>query len=232
MIATIDLLGQYFRNRLSRGGRAAFLIATLCLAGTSAWSQNSRPVEGRDYKRLATSQSVENASKVEVIEFFAYWCPHCNAFEAPFNQWAKSQPSDVVVRHVPIAFNAGQVSLQRLYYVLDALGKEGELRAKVFAAIHVEHNALDTSELQADFAAKNGIDRKKYLEFYNSFAIDAKTKHASQLAEAYEIDSVPTVAVNGKYTLGGENNTIAVLNDLIAGERKNPGKAAAATPHS
>jgi len=169
------------------------------------------------------AQPTDSPGKIEVIEFFAYWCPHCNDFDPPLNEWIKRQGPDVVVRHVPIAFNDAQVPLQRIYYVLDALGKEPELRAKVFAAIHIDNNPLNTPDEQAAFAAKNGIDRKKYLDLYNSFSIQARVTRASQMAQAYGVDSVPTLAVDGKYTLGGRPNTLGVLDQLVAMERKSMG---------
>lgn len=200
----------------------AALAALLCTATLQAQAQTA-PQAGRDYERLPMAQPTDSPGKIEVIEFFAYWCPHCNDFDPVLNEWIKRQGPDVVVRHVPIAFNDAQAPLQRIYYVLDALGKEPELRAKVFAAIHIDNDPLNTPDEQATFAAKNGIDRKKYLDLYNSFSIQARVTRASQMAQAYGVDSVPTLAVDGKYTLGGRPNTLAVLDQLVAMERKSIG---------
>ena len=194
---------------------AALLLGATCQAQTIGTLQ-----EGKDYQRLSIAQPTDSPGKIEVIEFFAFWCPHCNDFDPSLNAWIKRQGADVVVRHVPIAFNDAQEPLQRIYYVLDALGKEPELRAKVFAAIHIDHDPLNTADDQAAFAAKNGINPKTYLNLYNSFSVQTHVTRANQLAQAYGVDSVPTLAVNGKYTLGGRPNTLSVLDQLVASERK------------
>lgn len=196
------------------------VLAALLLGYTCQALAQSTLQEGKDYQRLSIAQPTDSPGKIEVIEFFAFWCPHCNDFDPSLNEWIKHQGADVVVRHVPIAFSDAQVPLQRIYYALDALGKEPELRAKVFAAIHIDHDPLNTPDEQAAFAAKNGIDPKQYLNLYNSFSVQTHVARANQLAQAYGVDSVPTLAVNGKYTLGGRPNTLSVLDQLVASERK------------
>ena len=39
----------------------------------------------------------------------------------------------------------------------------------------------------------------KFLEKYNSFGTEARIKKASNLAKKYQIDSVPTIIINGKF---------------------------------
>ena len=45
----------------------------------AAWAQGGTPAEGKDYVKLAQPLAVA-PGKVEVVEFFWYGCPHCNAF--------------------------------------------------------------------------------------------------------------------------------------------------------
>ena len=71
------------------------------------------------------------AGKVEVVEFFWYSCPHCNAFEPQLEAWVKQAAGR---RGVPA--RAGGllgddfVPQQRLYYALEAMGKVDELHAQ------------------------------------------------------------------------------------------------------
>ena len=203
---------------------AALLFATLLGFAAAGSAVAQAPVRGTNYVELSPPQPTEASGKIEVIEFFWYGCPHCNTFEPSLNDWIKKQAADVVVRHVPAAFNDSLVPHQRLYYALDALGKEADLRAKVFAAIHVERNPLNKEEMQADFVARNGIDRKKFIDTYNSFTVQSKTRRASQLAEGFGVDGVPMMAVNGKYTIPNAPNTLAVLDYLVARERMGTAK--------
>jgi len=200
------------------------LFCALCLAALAvavhAQTPSPPPVEGRDYTRLDPPQPREAAGKVEVVFFFGYWCPHCNEFDPGFTDWSKKQAADVNIRHVPIAFADNQVPLQRLYYVLDSLGKESELRSRVFAAIHNDHNPLNTIELQTAFAQQNGIDPKKFADLYNSFSVQTKVRQATQMAQNYGVDAIPFVTVDGKYHLGEQRNAFNILDYLVANERK------------
>ncbi len=203
---------------------AAAGVLALGLPGLA--SAQRRPEDGRDYRRLEKLAPVEAAAgKIEVVEFFWYSCPHCNAFEPRLNAWASRLPADVVLRRVPIAFRDDFVPQQRLYYTLEALGKVGELHAKVFNAIHNERKPTAREEQILEFAEANGLDRAKFQEMYNSFAISTKARRARQLQDQYEVDGVPALGVAGRYytdaTLaGGMDNALRVVDYLVAETRK------------
>ena len=55
------------------------------------------------------------------------------------------------------------------------------------------------SERMADFVAKHGVDRKAFLDTYASFAVQTKMRKATQQAQAWGLDGVPALGVNGKY---------------------------------
>ncbi len=117
-----------------------------------------KPVEGKDYVRLAQPQPVP-AGKIEVIEFFWYGCPHCNAFEPMIEAWSKKLPPDVSFRRVPVAFREEPfVAHQKIFYTLEALEQLDALHRKVFYAIHVERQRLDKLADIAAFVAKHGVD--------------------------------------------------------------------------
>jgi thiol:disulfide interchange protein DsbA len=96
-----------------------------------------------DYLVLDKRTAVEApAGKIEVVEFFWYNCPHCNAFEPTLEAWIKRVPKDVHVRRVPVGFRDDFVPQQRLYYTLEAMDLVDKLHGKVFAAIHAEKQQL------------------------------------------------------------------------------------------
>jgi thiol:disulfide interchange protein DsbA len=96
-------------------------------------AQPGSPTEGVHYVRLAEPAPAGSPGKIEVIEFFWYECPHCNAFEPALDAWAKRQPDDVAFRRVPVWFREEPFSTQqRLFYTLEALGVLPTLHRKVF----------------------------------------------------------------------------------------------------
>lgn len=184
-----------------------------------------RPVEGRSYLVLQSRQTTRDARQVEVLEFFAYSCGHCNVFEPMIDAWQKKLPRDVLFRRIPVAFRDDLVIHQKLYFAIEAMGLVEQLHPKVFAAIHAERKKLDTPDLIGAFVAANGVDRAQFLQVFNSFGIAAKAKQASALASGYAIEGTPSIGVNGRWltsgSLAGSNpQSLAVAEYLIGLARK------------
>ncbi len=204
---------------------AAFALGT---AATRLQAQGQAPAfkEGSDYLMLDKPAPTEaGAGKIEVVEFFWYSCPHCNRFEPQLEEWIKKMPKDVTLRRAPVAFKPDFEPQQRLYFVLEAMGKVEELNKKVFAAIHVEKQALNTLPLIADWAEKQGINKAKFTEAYNSFPVATKSRKATLLQDAYKVDGVPALGVAGKYYTSGSlaqtmERALVVTDHLIALAKK------------
>ncbi|ALD89332.1 thiol:disulfide interchange protein DsbA/DsbL [Cupriavidus gilardii] len=180
--------------------KIAALFATLAAAAglMMASPAQAAPAEGKEYQVLKAAQPV-TAGKIEVTEFFWYGCPHCYDFEPEIEGWVKKQGKDVVFKRVPVAFRDDLLPHTRIYYALESMGKLEAMHGKVFSAIHAERKRLlDPNEI-ADLMAKNGIDRKAFLEAYNSFSVSTNTTRANKIADAYKIDGVPTIVIQGKY---------------------------------
>lgn len=210
--------------------RREFSISATALAitaaATGAHAQGQPPKEGTDYLELDKPAPTEaGAGKIEVVEFFWYSCPHCNRFEPQLEAWIKKMPKDVVLRRAPIAFKPDFEPQQRLYFVLEAMGKVEELNKKVFAAIHVEKLALNTQPLITEWAEKQGISKAKFTEAYNSFPVATKTRKATLLQDAYKVDGVPALGVAGKYYTTGSlaqsmERALVVTDYLVSLVRK------------
>lgn len=182
-------------------------VATLASSGVTApmaWAQVQKPQAGKDFQLVEPPAPVEApAGKIEVVEFFWYNCPHCNAFEPVLEAWIKKLPKDVAVRRVPVAFRASFVPQQRLYYALEAMGLVDTIHNKVFAAIHGEKIKLETTEAIADWVARQGVDRATFLDQFNSFSVATKATRATQLQNAYKVEGVPALGVAGRFYTDG-----------------------------
>ena len=193
-------------------------------AGTAA--AQGAPVEGTHYTKLAQPVAVSvPAGKIEVIEFFSYGCPHCFALEPTLESWAKRLPPDVVFKRVPVGFNALYENYQKIYYALEAMGQLEHMHRKVFDAIHQQRLRLDKEADLAAFMTANGVDGAKFVELFKSFTVQSKVKQAQQLSQAYKIDGVPTMAVQGRYTTSGSQagsneRALAVTDALVQSVRK------------
>ena len=196
-----------------------FLVFSMGFLAAGAQAQTSaKPQfnEGFAYNRLAVPQPVSPSDKIVVTEFFWYDCPHCADFDPMLEAWETKLPPGVVLQRVPVAFSPQFIPQQHLYYALLALGKlNDDMQAKIFNAIHKQRIPLGTADQMANWLAQQGIPKKTFLDAYNSFGVAAQVRQATQMVTDYQIQGVPTMAVQGTYTtsaaLPEANNNKKVL---------------------
>ena len=201
------------------------LIATAAFMAAAAGAQAADFKNGLDFNTVDAPRP-ETGKKVEVLEVFMYHCPHCNALEPLMADWVKKNSDKVVFRRL----HMGEDAQAKAFYTLEAMNALGNgMHEKIFRAIHVERNRLNTDAALLDFVVKNGVDKARYLEFFNSFAVQTKLKRGQQLAIQYKLDSAPNLVVDGHYTtspaVAGHGLTsapaahaamFAVLDSLVA----------------
>ena len=205
------------------------LILGAALVAASVFGMTAQaadaPLEaGKQYVELSSAVPVAVPGKIEVVELFWYGCPHCYAFEPTINPWAEKLPADVNFVRIPAMFGGPWDAHGQLFLTLQSMGVESKVHAAVFNAIQKEHKRLTDPDEMADFVATQGIDREKFLQTFNSFAVKGQIAKAKDLAKRYGISGVPTMIVNGKYrfdlgTAGGPEAALNVADQLIAKER-------------
>lgn len=210
------------RREFSTFAASATAASALSLPFATGANAQAKFKEGKDYIKLAKPVTPDApAGKVEVIEFFWYSCPHCNAFEPQFEAWAKSAPKNLQIRRVPVAFNNTFVPQQKIYFALESMGLVPEVHVKVFRAIHVERQRLNKDEEIFAWMDKNGVNLAKFKEAYNSFSVAGQVRKATQLQESYGVEGVPSLGVAGKYytdgtRAGSMSNVLQVVEFLAA----------------
>ena len=186
------------------------------------------PVEGTHYVKLQTPAPVTLPTpekKIEVVEFFWYECPHCNQFEPLLESWVKKLPTDVAFRQVPVGFTARHQLHQKLFYALEEMGQLATLHRRIFAAIHVQSRRVSTEAEIMSFVKEQGVDMAKFGDAFKSFQVNTKATRAKQLSDAYKIDGVPALGIQGRYftsgaLAGSHEKALAVADFLIQRARK------------
>jgi thiol:disulfide interchange protein DsbA len=193
---------------------------------TTAFAQGRKPESGEDYLTLDKRAPVDTpVGKIEVLEFFWYSCPHCNAFEPALETWIKRAPPDVVVKRIPVAFRDDFGPQQKLFFAIEAMGLVDKLHAKVFHAIHTERQRLSQPEAIADWVAKQGVDKARFMEQFNSFSVAGKASRAVTLQNAYKVEGVPALGIAGRFYTDGTlaktmNRALQIADFLIAEVRQ------------
>lgn len=207
------------------------LTGVILLAGVGLATMSgarAEIVEGRDYTVLSSPKPTETGKNIEVIEFFWYGCPHCNELHPHLKAWQKRASKDVSFRYVPAVARASWVPGAKTFYTLDTLGLVNEMHDKVFDAIHDEKIDLGKEDILFDWIVKQGIDRKKFVDVYSSFAVQNQATRSAQMLKEYSLTGVPALVINGKYVTSGRmgstpQENIRILESLIEKARKEKG---------
>jgi protein dithiol oxidoreductase (disulfide-forming) len=203
--------------------KSFFIALVMVVSATVATSAQSQ--QARDIVPLNPPQPVENDGKVEVLEFFAYGCPHCAALEPKLEAWSKKLPADVKLKRVPAAFAIRGIDTAPIFYTLEAMGLQEKLQQKIFDAANVQNVILGNPATLNSWLEKQGVDIKKYEDIQKSFSIQNKIARAKRMSVDYKIESVPTLVVNGRFAATtphgptGPEQLFANIDKLIADAR-------------
>lgn len=199
-----------------------FAVLAITLASLGAQAEDW--VAGKHYRVIATPVPTADANKIEVVEAFGYWCPHCNAFEPMLAPWTKTLSEDVTFENMPVVFSRSHELMARAYYVADLLGVKEKVHQAIYDALHLQRVRFRDAEQVADLFADYGVDRDKVLKEMNGFSVGMKLKMGASRSKGYEVQGVPSLIVNGKYIVsaseaGSNANMLRVVEYLIEKER-------------
>ncbi|RPI47375.1 MAG: thiol:disulfide interchange protein DsbA/DsbL [Betaproteobacteria bacterium] len=198
---------------------AAGALALVCLlAAAGIMAQSAAPVAlsaGKNYREIP-QQPIADASRVEVIDFFFYGCPFCNELRPMLERWRKGLSADVVFRRVPTVRHDSWAPLARTYFTLDALGESERLHEEVYKSYHDEELHMSKPDVMADWASRQGIERQRWLEVYNSQDVSRRVEHARKLTRDYDIQGTPSIVVNGRYlTSSGLTDDVKLVVPVV-----------------
>lgn len=200
------------------------LAVLMMMFAASAFAQ---PATKPEYSLLSPPQPTTSGDKIEVLEFFFYGCIHCFHLHPKLSKWEKTMPRDVQLEFVPVHFNPSWEPMAYTFYALKAMGQLNQLDDKLYTAWNVDNTILVNRDDIADFVAKQGVDRQRFIGYYDSFSVQSEVKRSKQMTLDYQIGGTPTLVIDGKYAISGlePDAAIRVLNEVIAKVRKERGKS-------
>jgi thiol:disulfide interchange protein DsbA len=189
---------------------AGLLLASAC----SAQSGASAPyTEGSEYVTLpGPAQRYSSEGKVEVVEVFSYGCIHCAQFAPIADRLRKQLPAGVTFKLMPAPFSAEWLPYARAYYAAKELGIVDRTHLQLFEAKFGQHYPISSMDELADFYARQGVDRAKFMRIATSTETTAKLKSDLALIQKWQVDGTPSIVVDGKYRVANVHS----LDELAA----------------
>ena len=157
-------------------------------------------VEGEHYE-LAERPRRIRGDQIEVLEFFSYACVHCYTLDPDLTDWAEDQGDRVRFMRVPLASSGTWRMLGRAWYTMQAVGLPERHHLRFFRNIHEGFKQFDTEEKIQAFFEEAGVAADEFNDVFNSRAVSNQIARAEQMARRLQIAAVPTLVVQGKYTI-------------------------------
>ncbi|MRN37626.1 thiol:disulfide interchange protein DsbA/DsbL [Neisseria sp. N95_16] len=197
-------------------------LMALSLAGMA-----QAATEGKDYQVLAKPIPQVQADKVEVLEFFGYFCVHCYHLDPVLLKHSQSFAKDTYLRTEHVVWQPEMFGLARVAAAVNSSGLKYQANPAVFKAVYEQKiNLADSATFKQWAAAQKGFDSKKLVAAYDSAANQTQAQNMQDLTETYRIESTPMVIVGGKYEVlfnGDYQNGMKTIDALIAKVRSERG---------
>lgn len=196
-------------------------------------------VEGKDYTFLPKPIPQQQADKIEVLEFFGYFCVHCYHLDPVLLNHSKAFAKDTYLRTEHVVWQPEMLGLARVAAAVDDSGLKRQANSAIFQAVYEQKiNLADSATFKQWAQAQKSFDGKKLIAAYDSPASLNRAKKMEELTVAYRIGSTPTVIVGGKYQVKFGNDwnagmkTIDELVEKVRGENKTRAEDGKSAPKS
>lgn len=197
------------------------LLALCLLLPLAASAAEPAPlVEGRDYRLIDDGAPYRPLDgKIEVVEVFAYWCPHCAEFQPALSAWVRKLPADVRFTYVPAAFDPDD-AFARGFFAVERANAVARTHDAMFRAVHhdglLPHNA--TIDEIAWYYGQQGLNSTAIKAAMVGPQVDALMRHARAFEVGIKLPGTPTMVVNGRYliTPRTHQDALRIADQLVA----------------
>lgn len=186
--------------------------------------------EGKDYETLPQTmpQVQADKNKIEVLEFFGYFCIHCKNLDPILLKHMKQLPSDAYFHTDHVVWeHKRHGGFARLAAAVNQSGLKYQANPAIFSAIFDQQVDLNDPNTTAQWLSQQtSFDGKKVLAAYNSFSNQTQaTKMANRTVE-FNVQGTPTLIVGGKYKVlfpNGFEDGMRIVDELIVKVRQERG---------
>lgn len=203
----------------------AWLLLLILPLAACAQAPAGPPQAGKDYEVLPEGQRWQRApdGRIEVVEVFAYWCPHCAHFQPMVDAWKRTKPADVDFVYLAASYDPDD-TFAKAFFAADLAKAVPKVHQPLFDAIHeagtLPRSNASVAELAAWFG-QHGLNAAKMSALMQSKDVTDRMTRARAFMVANRVSGTPTLVVNGKYVVRTARleDRMRVVDALIAMER-------------
>ena len=216
-------IASFFNHKNLTLGLFLHIFLVIIIASSTKGDVFASPTydEGIDYKRIYSENNYKKTKKIEVVEFFGLFCPHCRNFSPVINKWAEKLPENVEFKKLHVPFR--EITHQRLYFTLKKMGLIDQYIDKLFADIQDKRLPLKDFLSITIWVEDNGLSLADFEKEWNSKKVKNDMKEASSLMKLFKVTGVPQIIVDGEFltspAMVGSNRRIIGLLDYLIAER-------------
>jgi thiol:disulfide interchange protein DsbA len=148
------------------------------------------------YKQLPEFKFIFDGEKVEVIEFFSFYCGHCYEFENIIPVIRGNFPKKIKWKDVPVYWGNGSSKPGEAYLLAEDQGKGEQMKKALFEAFFIEKRDIGDIKVLESIGAKLGLG----FDFAHKLWAGEKGKDANEaliMAKAYSVEGTPTIIIAG-----------------------------------
>ncbi len=135
-----------------------------------------------------------------VIEFFAYFCPHCNKLEPKVRVWQRKLPKSIQFIRVPLTLGHTTARIySRAFYLGKKLGVLNKSHKRIFDDFHNKKIQLQSDQQLKTLFLSLGVSAQVFDLAINDPEINQQVDQAEKMAKRFAIVSVPSFVIDGKY---------------------------------
>ncbi len=172
---------------------------------------NSADTTKADASVLVRSDSNKTGTgKVQVVEFGDYQCPACGTVYPVLKQLLGAYDGKVtfVFRNFPLTQHKNSTSSAEAAEAAGAQGKYWEMHDKLYETQLEWSNLADPSDTFAQYATAMGLDGAKIKDAIKNQTYKVKIDKDAADGTALQVNSTPTIYVDGKIMTAHDYNTL------------------------
>ena len=173
----------------------SMILLSSVLISFSVHAEDLSSIKGL-YTQLPEFNFTFDGKKVDVIEFFSFYCHHCFEFEEVIPVIKGNFPRKINWRNIPVYWGKGSSKPGEAYLLAEEMGKGEQMKRAIFEALFIEKRDISDIRVLENIALKLDLG----FDFSRRLRMGEKEKEANDallIMKAYSVEGTPALIIAG-----------------------------------